>query len=100
MKDMGKAGKAAIDANSIKPDGNLVYFDLYIIDRSIDKNILYIFNKYQMNCMNGNWKIVEMYNMMKTGNKVDLEFARKEPFTKNANSEIYQKFVCRNFSIK
>lgn len=98
MKNMGKAGQTAIDPNSVKRDGDMVYFDLYIINRSIDKDISYIFHKYQMNCINGNWKIIQMYHMMKNGNKANLKFARYAPFPPDQNSSVYQNFVCKQIN--
>jgi len=94
MRDMGKAGKATIDTNSIKQKEYMVYFDVYYINRP-EKDISYILHGYEMNCTNGDWRIVKMFHMMKNNKKVYPCFARKEPFPQDSTSTVYQKFVCK-----
>jgi hypothetical protein len=96
MFSMGKPGKAAIDTNSVNRKGDLVYFDLYYVEIMTRKDISYVFHKYEMNCINGDWLIIEMFDMTKKNERIDKDFARKEPFPRTDESDIFYKFVCKN----
>jgi hypothetical protein len=98
MVNMGKYGKTAIDVNSVEKRENLVRFSLYVFQSS-NKERIYTFQRHEMNCNNGEWKIIEMFDRLadKTIKAIPKEFLAKQKYQiPNAESDSYYKFVCRS----